>query len=377
MRKKHEASISGTGEQARRSIRIGLALWGLAALTLGAGIYGFGLPAMFEPDSPDFIPFFDLLALVFVGFGTTHLGQGLVQAARNNKHGLSTLDANRAVLGQVYRGKVRTQRPLVVTGPYTIRLLCESQAYANVNDDSSSSKGRAIRWETSVSAPASTLSSVGIPFQFKIPADGLPNRRGGAVEQHAIYWTLSVSAPMNGLHYRAAFPIDVGASESEPDDDDDDNGDGVPPAERRKVEGAFAGFVRPESSAMRLLRFIAPIVGLVLLGAGAHNVADQWSYGRDGVQLSGRITAINPPALEVALEGGGAGHVARVTKNNTWRIDQSVRVTCLRDGGAKRSCRMDTGSDRWIDGVGTLAVGAALMLLGGWLWLRRRARSNA
>lgn len=357
---------AGTQDQARRTIRIGLAMWGVAAAILVAGIIGLGMPAVFEFNSPDFMPMPGFFAFAFAAFGTIHLGQGLFQSARFGKYGASTLEAGPAVLGQVYRGKIRTDRALEISGPYVIRLFCESR---DISDpDSESGKGRALLWEASVSASASTRSSTGIPFQFRIPADGIPNRTGSSLRGHEIYWTLSVLAPMAGLHYRAEFPIDVGATDAETEEEE------VEAARRgpASLKEAFVGQIRPERPGMGLLRFVVPIAGILLFTVGAYSTFLQWSHGRNGVALSGKITSVDRPAVDIALDGGGTTRVARVTKNNIWQVDQPVQITCLREGGELRACRMDTGSDRWIDALGTLAVGTVLLLFSCWLWFRRR-----
>lgn len=363
---------SGTSEQARQPLRIGLSLWATAAAIFAAGVLWFGAPAVIDPGSVDFIPFPAALALFFAVFGTIHLGQGAVAKWRFNRYGASTLDAGPAVLGKVYRGRIRTAQPLAVSGPYEIRLLCESR---DVRDGDGDSNRRTVRqpvWAATIRAPASTNSTIGIPFDFKIPADGLPNRHGSSVAGYEIYWSLQISAPMKGMHYNAMFPIDVAAIESRSVDPDEDEERELAAARRHaSLDDAFAGQLRPDGSRARAFHYIVPAIGALILAAGAYSTWNQVAYGLSGVVLSGKISAIDAPSLDVSLQTGEVARIARVTTHNIWTVGQPVEVTCTRDTERPRRCRMNTGSDRWIDALGTLAVGTIALLLGAWLWLRR------
>lgn len=358
---------TGTTEEARRSFMIGLSLWIAAIAVLGGGIFWVGLPAMFDPSSPDFIPVFDGLAFALAMFGSIHIGQGVLRSLRHGKYGVSTLDAGPARVGETYRGKIRTVRPLEVAGPYSIRLLCESRSVSDGHDDRPSSKHRAPVWEAKTTAPASTRSSIGIPFEFHIPADATPSLHGSSVAGQEIYWTLSVSAPMAGLNYRAEFPIDIGTGGEA---GDEPAGDGP-----KSLTEAFVGHIRPENPGMRVLRLVATILGFLLFGAGIYSTANQWLHGWNGVVLSGRVAAINRPGMDVILDGGGTVRVAYIRKGSIREVSQPVELTCLQEGAEMRSCRLDTGFHRWIDALGTLAVGMAMLLFGGWLWARRGRRA--
>lgn len=364
---------SGTIEQARQPLRFGLALWAAAAATLAGGIAWFGAPAILDPGAVDFIPFPAALALFFAAMGTVHFAQGFIAKLRFSRDGASTLDAAPAVLGRTYRGRIRTERALAVSGPYTIRLLCESRDVRD-NEGGRSKPGAAKQpvWTATVQAAASVNSTLGIPFEFKIPADGLPNRYGSSVPGYEIYWTLRISAPMKGLHYRADFPIDVAATASRSADPDEDEAQELAAARRHaRMDDAFAGQIRPESARARMFRHLVPLVGILIFAAGSYSTWNQYAYGRTGEVLSGRISAINLPTLDVALDNGEVARIARVTKYNSWSLGQAVEITCPSDPGLPPRCRMNTGSDRWIDALGTLAVGTAVLLVGAWLWVRR------
>jgi hypothetical protein len=364
------APVSGKENLARRSYQMGLFLWAASVVILGGGIVWLGMPGVFEFNSPDFFPVPVALAAFAAVIGTIHMVQGVLQSARFSKYGASTLEAGPAVLGKVYRGRIRTVRDLDVSGPFSIHLLCEHKS--GVNRDRTSAVLASL-WEASASAPVSTRSSAGIPFAFQIPANGLPGGTmpgsDGNLEVSSIFWTLSVSAPMQGLQYNAAFPVDVdvpGAAS---------NAAGVARQKAANTASAFAGYIRPEQPYARITRMIAPVLGILLAAAGGYATVNQWQLGQDGAAFTGRIISVETPALGIALDGGGTVRIPRVTKYNSWQTDQPVRVTCRDNGGGIRTCRMDTGYDRWIDAVGTLAVGLVLLLVGGWLWLRWRART--
>ena len=157
---------TGILQKARQSRAIGLSLWAGALAVLGAGAFGLGVSAVLDVASPDFIPFPADLAAFLALFGTLNLAQGLLGIVRFGKQGDSRLEAGPAVAGKIYRGKIRTERPLEVTGPFSLRLLCESQAVSNGDDSRVSSKSRAPVWEARASAPASTQASLGIPFEL-------------------------------------------------------------------------------------------------------------------------------------------------------------------------------------------------------------------
>lgn len=372
------AAKAGTMEQARQPLRIGLSLWATATAIFVASIVWLGAPAVLDPGSADFIPFPAALALFFAVFGTIHLGQGVFAKWRFSRYGASTLEAGPAVLGKVYRGKIRTDRPLQVSGPYTIRLLCESRDIRDRDGDSTKRTVRVPVWVASVQAPASANSAFGIPFEFKVPADGLPNRHGSSVAGYEIYWTLQISAPVRGLQYRAAFPLDVAAIESRSEDSEEEEERELAAARRHaSLEDAFANQAKPESSRARALHYLIPTIGVLIFAAGSYSTWNQYAYGLGGVALSGRISAISAPSLDVALASGEVARIPRVTNYNTWTLGQIVELTCPRDVGSSRPCRMNTGSDRWIDALGTLAVGTAFLLFGAWLWPRRTGRRTS
>lgn len=342
-------------------IRYALTCWAIAAAILIAGVVWLGASSVFDAGSPDFFPMPAGFAAIFALFGFFHLGLGLQDLARRRKTGLSSLDAGAAFLGQVFTGRIRTANDVGATGPYRLRLACEHHTAAGADEDSAGRRHIVVLWEKSLTVPKSTRSDLGIPFSFKIPADGLSSGPRGLANGDTITWKLGISAPTPGLDYAADFVVDV-LSEL--------NADGV---QRRSVAEAFKGHARPEQAGGRFLRFALPIVGLMLVAGGGYASVNQLLHSWRGAAVNGVILSFNRPQAEVALDNGQVVMVPGLSSHNDWREGQRVVVTCRRDGALYDTCRMNTGNDRWIDALATLAIGLLLTAIGAWLWRRRRS----
>lgn len=343
-------------------IRLAVLCWAIAAVILVAGVIWLGAPGTFDISSPDFFPLPAGFAGAFTVFGFVHLGSGLRDLARRRKAGLSRLEANPPRLGKKFSGRIRTANDMAATGPYTIRLACEHHTTSEGTDESTRTH-RVILWEKSDAAPQSTRSDLGIPFAFSIPANGVPSHPGTLANSDSVVWKLSVSAPTSGLNYAADFLLDV-----QPEG-------GADEASSRSVDEAFRGYTRPEQPGARFLRFAIPIIGALLVLAGGYASLNQALHSWHGVAVSGTILTFNRPQAEVALESGPKVVVPGISSHNQWQEGQQVVVVCRADGAEFSTCRMDTGSDRWIDAVATLAIGLALTAVGVWLWWRRRRLS--
>lgn len=336
-----------------------LVCWGIGAAFLAWGAIALGPSAVFDINDPDFIPFPAALAAILFVAGLNALFKawriGKVQAA----YGQIVLDAKPARLGRRFRGVVRTSRDVVTKGPFRMRLACTRHSGFSRGGGSP-----AALWEAFCEAQAATRSSGGIPFSFDLPENGLPSVARSGDDGGSVYWTLHVTAPAEGPVFREELAVDVIGA------------DGSTEAPRNLGAG-FAGLPRPEQGWQRIMRFVAPPLGLLFALAGGAGVLNQWQYGQTGLARTGRIVTVERPSVTVALNPDGAlARIARVTKNTAWQTGQAVDVICApeQETPALRSCRMETGNDRWIDGAGTLAVSAVLLILSAWLWSRWQLR---
>lgn len=348
---------AGNRDEGPKSLKIGAAFWVVEVIAFVWGYVSFG-EAAFNINSPDFFPVPLGLILFTAAFGTFYVLRGLVLMSHFDKFGTSKLDASNATPGKPYRGKIRTEHDIAAQGPFSLRLLCvrQTKSSGDYDGDGSNSIVTTPLWEAVATVPASTRSSIGIPFQFAIPDDAERTLSRAFSEGHNIKWTLHVTAPLQGLDYSAEFPVDVGGGNSNK------------ATSGTAAKRSFAGTLRPEQTWMKIARFVAPVFGILFFGAGAYGTIVQAFHG--GIPFAGRIVSVNMPSVDVALDEGGTVTVARVTRNSAWQVDQPVRVSCVEDGATLRACRMETGGDRWIDAVGTLVVGSLLLLLSLWLWRR-------
>lgn len=343
-------------------LRLAAVCWAIAVAILIAGLVWLGVPGVFDMSSPDFFPLPAGFAGALTILGFVHLGHGLLDLARRRKAGLSSLEASPPRLGRKFSGCIRTANDMAATGAYTIRLACEHHTTSEGTNESTRTH-RTVLWEKTVTAAKSTRSDLGLPFTFDIPANGLPSRQGTLADSDSVVWKLSVGAPTSGLNYAADFLLDV-----QPAEDTDES-------PSRSVEEAFRGQVRPEQPGARFLRFAIPIVGALLIAAGGYASFNQALHGWQGEAVNGTILAFSRPKAEVALDGGQKVVVPGISSHNRWQEGQRVVVICRVDDGQFNTCRMDTGSDRWIDALATLAIGLGLAAVGAWLWWRRRAVS--
>ncbi len=340
-------------------IRMAAICAAIAASVLIAGIVWLGAPAVLDPAAPDFFPLPAGFALVFAAFGLLHLACGLRDLARRRKTGLSRLETGAARLGKPFAGRIHTAQDVAATGPYRIRLACEHHTVPADTQDEGSRRQIVVLWQTSATAPAATRSDAGIPFAFAIPADGLASDAPGLANGDFIVWRLTIAAPTAGLDYAAEFIVEMAP----------ETGGEAPP---RPVAAAFQGLARPERPAMRFLRFALPIAGTLMIAGGGYASANQFLHGWHGTALGGTILSFTRPRAEIALDGGGTVSVTGLSSHTQFQPGQRVTVTCRVEDGAYAGCRMDTGADRWIDPLATLAIGLVLAAVGAALWLRRR-----
>jgi hypothetical protein len=87
--------------------------------------------------------------------------------------------------------------------------------------------------------------------------------------------------------------------------------------------------------------------------------------------LSGesRTVTMEKHAVTLDMGPGDPAHRIYVSSFHRWEPGQQVTALCETDPDGRRRCRMSSGLDRWLDGLGTLAV--AVFALAGWRSLRR------
>jgi len=288
---------------------------------------------------------------------------------RYAKFGTSSLVINEARLGQSLKGIVRTEHDLAPLADFKARLRCDLHtSMRNARGGRSSSTD--CLWEGFQTVTATTRSSVGIPIDIAIPGNGVASgsRKSTSDSSERVSWALEVSAPLHGTDYYAEFPLTVGGHRRA-------SGESAAASESRTAEpstsahsaGAFAGYAAPRSRWSKLFFMPFLVAGVLLSLAGIYTTWQEIKLTLHGVRAAGHVSGSTPSVIDVALDTGAASpvsvHVPYGSNFHDWPPGMAVRLTCREVKEDTRSCRMDTGFERWINTAGTLAVGAILLLL--------------
>jgi len=176
----------------------------------------FELPLNFDVTDREFNPLV-FIPVVFALIGLYSLLKAIRDTLRVRKFGTTTLVAGTAKPGQIFEGVLRSSRNLAPDGDYTVLLSCIRTYRVGGPNPHATAADKAVykdelRWEGKQVVPRNSVqSSAGIPFVFSIPADALPSHGPPVYERvdGNVRWILTVTAPMPGLDYYAAFAVDV------------------------------------------------------------------------------------------------------------------------------------------------------------------------
>ncbi|MDX8517794.1 hypothetical protein [Mesorhizobium dulcispinae] len=193
---------------------------GLIGLSI---VWYFELPLNFDVTDREFNPL-TFIPVVFVLIALYSLLKAIRDTLRVRKFGTTTLVCGPAIAGRSFAGSLRSSRDLAPDGDYRVQLRCIRTYRVGgpvvvASGTQRSTYKDELRWQETVVVPSVSIqSSVGIPFAFQIPPDALASKGPPIYERvHGnVRWILTVSAPMRGLDYYAAFAIDMhGAGRSE------------------------------------------------------------------------------------------------------------------------------------------------------------------
>jgi hypothetical protein len=399
------------GDESGALFKAALFCVGVAVAFVAGGFYGLGKSGMLDPRSPDFAPVPHFFAFVALVLGAFFLVRAYMHGRRYRLFGTSVVEANRPRLGEALVGTLRIAKPDALQAPITLRLRCDwRHRSSSPGHPSQGATTTEHLWESSLELdPAG--AAAGIPFRFAIPEDGLPSGRrpkpktGVHPESPGdIVWSLLASSARRGMDYVAEFevPVEPGQLSAErarqagpkaaPHAPGDDSlavraaqvaglalGGSVPTAEEREAEAdaetrpepetPFASSPRPEQDGQRVFRRVALIAAVALGVIALLALARQAAFGWGGTELRATVTTVEKHAVTLDLDRGDPAHTVYVSSFHRWERGQQVTALCEADPDGRRRCRMASGLDRWLDGLGTLAV--ALVALSVWLALRR------
>ncbi|WP_149803879.1 hypothetical protein [Mesorhizobium sp. NFR06] len=179
-------------------------------------VWYFALPLDFDLNDREFNPLI-FVPVLFILIALYSLSKAIRDTLRVRKFGRTTLVVGPATAGRRFEGLLRSSRDPAPGGDYTVQLRCirtyrVGGPVVNTSGTQRSTYKEELRWQEKIVVPcASVRSSAGIPFAFQIPPDALASKGPPIYERvHGnVRWILTVSAPMPGLNYYAAFAIDM------------------------------------------------------------------------------------------------------------------------------------------------------------------------
>jgi len=405
------------GDEARALGKAALFCLVVSALIVLGGFYWLGSSGMLDVRSPDFIPLPHFFAFAALCLGSFFLVRAYLHDRRYRLFGTSVVEGNVPVLGRAFAGTLRITRTGALTAPITLRLRCDWRHDESGPGGSSGSHTVTEHLWEHLQELQSGAAGTGIPFRFDLPEDGLPSgrrpkpRTGVHPESPGyIVWTLRASSPRLGTDYVAEFEIDVRpgrliaelSRHAKPDAAPRGLGDrtslplraaatalgaagifaggSVPTSEELRDEAEanarpepanpFAGSRRPESDSVRLFRRVSLIAGVVLCLIAGVALLNQAVFGGSDAAVQATVVQAERHAVTLDLGPDDPAHKIYVSSFHHWEQGEKVTVLCETDDKGARRCRMESGFDRWLDGLGTLGV--ALVALLTWNHLRRR-----
>jgi len=216
--------------------------WVVAGMAMAAAAWVgwmLGWPWIFDMNDPDFNPMI-LLEGLLLAVAAWHVVKALRWRARSNAFGATEFEIigrTPVPLGSQLSGVLRLGRAVVPTENWTLKLTCFDIHETRDTRDSATSPYRRDAypvWSTTITLPADTDTTKGLPFSFQLPASVGPKPVKPLERKSAYFrftasvnipgfrrvvshnappvarsWNLLVTAPTSGPEFRAEFPVPV------------------------------------------------------------------------------------------------------------------------------------------------------------------------
>jgi hypothetical protein len=407
------------GDESGALAKAALFCLAVAVAIVLAGFYGLGRSGMLDMRSPDFVPVPHFFAFAAICLALFFFVRAYLHGSRYRLFGTSVVEGNTPVLGEPFAGTLRIAKADALTAPISLTLRCDWRHFQSDSASPSSSGSTVTQrlWEQSQELQPAGAGS-GQPFRFDLPDDGLPSGRrpkpktGVHPESPGdIVWTLRASSPRWGTDYVAEFEIDVRpgrliralSKEQKATPPDDAPGDPASPAlrtmaalggasallfggnvptaaelreeaeadARTEPAAPFAKSGPLEQSGERFLRIGTLIATLFLSVVAGASLVREASFGWRGVEMPSVVVKAETRLVTLNFGPDDPAHTISVSSHHHWTPGEPVVALCQTGEDGRRRCRMQSGLDRWLDGLGTL--GLALAAFAVWSYLRRRS----
>ncbi len=124
----------------------------------------------------------------------------------------------------------------------------------------------------------------------------------------------------------------------------------------------------------RFLRIGSLIAALFLSLVAGVSLVREASFGWRGVEMPTVVVKAETHAVTLNFGPDDPAHTISVSSHHHWTPGEHVVALCETGEDGRRRCRMQSGFDRWLDGLGTL--GLALAAFAVWTYFRRRSSAR-
>jgi hypothetical protein len=169
---------------------------------------GFSWPAVYPAFQRGYLESDEYFLVIFPLIGIALLFFALQLARQWRRFGTSWCEirGKAGIIGKECAGTIRASVEFQPVGEYLLRIQCVERIVTGSGKQRRTDSH--VRWqETQTVSPLGKSSRAGIPFSCRIPSDTFETKDSNA--KGDVEWSLSITAPLQGVNYGALFTVPV------------------------------------------------------------------------------------------------------------------------------------------------------------------------